>query len=210
MRSVWYGATMLGAVAAAGCGAGGEVTEPSARESLATTISLSRTEDRERDEAKQKVTGSALFQIDYAGNPFQHFSVAAIRHRDGSFSGEFEEKSEQDGGQHIKGTIHCFSIVADTARIAGRVTKSDIDFGPPGSYVVWNVVDGGKARGAGGSSRIENDGARDDRRGKRADDLTTDFYFGGTRAQADAHCGANLLRGQPYYEVLRGELEVDE
>lgn len=206
MRSVWYAATMLGAVAAAGCGAAGEGTGPSAREAVAAAVSLSRAEDR--DDAKQKVTGSALFQIDYAGNPFQHFAVAAIRHRDGSFSGEFEEKSEQDGGQHVKGTIHCFSIVADTARIAGRVKWSDIAFGPPGSYVIWNVVDRGKARGADGSSRHENDG--DDRRGKGANDLTTDFYFGGTRAQADAHCAANLLRGQPYYEVLRGELKVDE
>ena len=186
----WYGATMLGVVATVGCGAGRDVTEPQTRTSVPTEVLASRSDAGAKDEM-QKVTGNALFQIDYAGNPFQRYSVAAIRHRDGSFSGEFEEKSEQDGGQRVHGDIYCFSIVADTARIAGLVKKSNIDFGPPGSYVIWNVVDADEAHGH-----------------DRQSDYTTDFYFGGTQAQADAHCRANLLRGQPYFPVLRGELRV--
>lgn len=195
MRRVWYGATMLGLAAAVGCSAGRDVTEPGARAKAPVEASASRSGGAGGaggDEEMQKVTGSALFQIDYAGNPFQHFSVAAIRHRDGSFSGAFEEKSEQDGGQREMGEIYCFSIVADTARIAGLIKKSTVPFGPPGSYVIWNVVDGGKAHGH-----------------DRDTDFTTDFFFGGTQAQAQAHCAANLLRGQKYYPVLRGELKVD-
>jgi hypothetical protein len=189
---------MLGVVATVGCGAEREVTEPQARPPVPSEVLASRTDGGEKDDV-QSVTGNALFQINYAGNPFQRYSVAAIRHRNGSFSGEFEEKSEQDGGQRVHGAIHCFSIVGDTARIAGRVKKSNIDFGPPGSYVIWNVVDDGKAHGHDRHSRTD-----------RHRDYTTDFYFGGTQAQADAHCRANLLRGQPYFPVLRGDLRVSE
>jgi hypothetical protein len=200
MRRVWYGATMLGVAATVGCSASRDVTEPAPRAQAPVEASASRSGTGGGDEEMQKVTGSALFQIVIAGSPvFQHFSVAAIRHRDGSFSGAFEEKSEQDGGQREMGEIYCFSIVADTARIAGLIKKSNIDFGPPGSYVIWNVVDGGKAHGHDRHGR-----------GDRDTDFTTDFYFSGTKAQADAHCAANLLRGQPYYPVLRGELKVEE
>lgn len=193
MWRAWYGATMLGVVATAGCGAGRDVTEPRARTPVPAEVSASRSDDGESKAEMEKVTGNAFFQINYAGNPFQRYSVAAIHHRDGSFSGEFEEKSEQDGGQRVHGTVYCFSIVGDTARIAGHVRQSNIDFGPPGSYVIWNVVDRGKTHGR-----------------ERDTDYTTDFYFGGTQAQADAHCRANLLRGQPYFPVLRGELRVDD
>jgi hypothetical protein len=190
MRMAGYGAALVAAVAAGACGSTGDVTEPLARPAPSEALAA-KSDDGDRD-AKQKVTGNALFQIDYAGNPYQRYSVAAIRHRDGSFSGQVEEQSEQDGGQRMHGAIHCFRVAGDTARLAARVTHSNFSFGPPGSYVIWNVVDGGRSR--------HGDGA----------DRTTDFYFGGTRAQAEAHCRANLLRGQPYYPVIRGDLRVDD
>ena len=102
--------------------------------------------------------------------------------------------AEEGGGkaridkQRASGKIFCFSIVRDTARLAGLLERSTVPFGPVGTYVIWNVVDRGNGK---------------------VHDLTTDFYFGGTQAQATAHCAGNLLRGQPFFESRRGNIKVN-
>jgi len=196
MRSVVQGAMLVCAAVATGCGGAGEVTAPAGHvSSVGAEFSATEREDRGNGRGRdpvQSVTGSAFIVLPYEGSPAEHYTVAAIRHRDGSFSGEFNEFSDQEGGLRTKGTIYCFSIVGDTARIAGRIERSDASYGPAGSYVIWNVVDQ-DAHGRGG---------------KQPRDMTTDFYFGGTQAQATAHCATNLLRGQPYFESDRGNIEV--
>ena len=179
-----FGAMLICAAGILACSSG-EVTAPGARRAPASPELNSSTD---RDRPVQSVTGSAKIQLPYEGTPFEQYTVSAIRHRDGSFSGEFHETSEQEGGQRASGKIFCFSIVRDTARLAGLLERSTVPFGPVGTYVIWNVVDRGNGK---------------------VHDLTTDFYFGGTQAQATAHCAGNLLRGQPFFESRRGNIKVN-
>jgi hypothetical protein len=136
----------------------------------------------------QRVTGSATVILPDHGNALEHYSVSAIRHADGSVTGEFEEYSEQDGGQRIHASIVCFNVIGNSARLAARIDQTNVPFGPVGSYVVWSVVDNGE-------------GARS------LPDQTTDIFFGGTAAQADFQCatGFNLA---PYFSSIRGNLQV--
>ena len=136
----------------------------------------------------QRVTGSAAIILPNYGNALEHYSVSAIRRADGATTGEFEEYSEQDGGQRIHATVVCFTVIGNSARLAARIDQTNVSFGPVGSYVVWSVIDNGE-------------GARS------APDQTTDIFFGGTAAQADFQCrtGFNLA---PYFSSLRGNLQV--
>ena len=137
--------------------------------------------------AQQRVTGHAnVFLPNF--NAEQKYSNNAIRHADGTVSGQFELKSEQDGGVRIHGDMFCFTIVGNTARLAGQIDKSTIP-GLEGVYVVWTVIDNGE-------------GAND------PPDQTSDF-FGASAADAASHCatGFNLA---PFLPVLGGNLQVHE
>ena len=181
MRRLGQGATVLCAVALIGCGAGSELTTP--RMSAASPSVSARAARQER------VTGSATILLPLHGNALEHYSVSAIRQSDGSVTGEFEEYSEQEGGQRIHATVYCFTVTGNSARLAARIDQTNVSFGPVGSYVVWSVIDNGEG-------------------GKSQPDETTDIFFGGTQAQADTQCrtGFNLA---PYYPSLRGNLQVE-
>ena len=181
MRGVWYGAMMLGALAVAACGTEADTTAPRL---APTDASSARTAA-----SQQRVTGSATIALPMDGSPLERYSVSAIRHADGTVSGQFEEFSEQDGGQRIHATVVCFTVAGNTARLAARLDQSNVSFGPVGSYVVWSVIDNGEGRAD-------------------SPDETTDIFFGGTRAQAEFHCnvGFNLA---PFFQSMRGNLQVD-
>jgi hypothetical protein len=150
--------------------------------------------DRDADVAKpalsnggltQQVTGHAnVFLPNFQAE--QKYSNSAIRHADGTVSGEFQLKSEQDGGVRIHGNVICFTIVGNTARLGGVIEKSS-EPAFEGVHVVWTIIDNGEGR---------ND----------PPDLTSDF-FGATPAQAQFHCavGFNLA---PFLPVLGGNLQV--
>lgn len=106
---------------------------------------------------EQSVTGHANIVLDYFNNAIERYSQSAIRHADGSFSGEFELSSQQAGSLRIHGDVVCFHIVGNTAYLAGIVDQSNYEGVTPGSYVVWNVIDNGE-------------GAND------PPDLTSDFW----------------------------------
>lgn len=139
--------------------------------------------------AQQRVTGHATIFLP-GFNAEEKYSNSAIRHADGSVSGQFELKSAQDGGLRIHGDVVCFTIVGNTARIAGRVDKSNTTLVPEGTYVIWTVVDNGE-------------GAND------PPDTTSDFFGPFNEAGANAHCavGFNLA---PFLPVLDGNLQVHE
>src|SRR5262249_34083446 len=72
--------------------------------------------------AGDSVTGHAGF-VNNAGN-FDRYSLSAIRHSDGSVSGEVQEHVETAAGAFVRnahGTVICFSISGNTARIGGIV-----------------------------------------------------------------------------------------
>jgi hypothetical protein len=96
---------------------------------------------------KQSVTGHYQFVGINTGNDFK-YSVAAIRHEDGSVSGEFEERvTLASTGEFIRqthGTVTCFEIVGNMARIGGLVDHATDPRFLPGTEFRLVVVDNGK------------------------------------------------------------------
>jgi hypothetical protein len=180
MRSAGQGAMLLLAVAVIGCGAGSDSTSPQ-RALTAPSFSASAAPE-------QRVTGSATIRLPLFDNALEHYSLSAIRHKDGSVTGEFEESSEQEGGQRIHAQVYCFTVSGNTARLAARIEQTNVSFGPVGSYVVWSLVDNGEGA-------------------KSPPDETTDIFFGGTQANADTHCRTGFKLA-PFFPSLRGNLQV--
>jgi hypothetical protein len=96
---------------------------------------------------KQSVTGHYQFVGINTGNDFK-YSVAAIRHDDGSVSGEFEERvTLASTGEFIRqthGTVTCFQIVGNVARIGGLVDNATDPRFLPGTEFRLIVVDNGQ------------------------------------------------------------------
>ena len=180
MRSALQGAKALCVLAVLGCGA-------AAKDSTAPRVTAPEFSRAEEGSTGAQVTGDIAIVLPDFNNALEQYSVSAIRHRDGSVSGELEETSQQQGGQHIHARLVCVTVTGNTARLAARLEKSNVPFGPVGSYVVWSVIDNGH--------------------GKAHPDQTTDIFFGATEANAKFHCatGFNLA---PYYNSIRGNLEV--
>ena len=185
MRGAWQGAMLLGALGMLGCSTSSDSTSPRLNV-VEPSNSISGAGDGRVKE--QRVSGDPAIVLTTYNNALEFYRLNAVRHRDGSVSGEFDEFSQQDGGQWIHAKVFCFSIVGKTARLAARIERSNVAFGPSGSYVVWSVID--------------ND------EGKRSrPDQTTDVYFGGTEAQARFHCDVGYPLA-PYFSAIRGKIEV--
>jgi hypothetical protein len=116
-----------------------EVTKSSASD--VTQLSPTLTAD-----TKQSVTGHYQFVGINTGNDF-NYSVAAIRHDDGSGSGEFEERvilaSTGEFIRQTHGTVTCFQIVGNIARIGGVVDQATDPRFLPGTEFRLIVVDNG-------------------------------------------------------------------
>jgi len=139
--------------------------------------------------AQQQVTGHANILLPFFQNAEEKYSNNAIRHADGTVSGEFELKSTQVvGGLRIHGDVVCFTIIGNTARLAGLVEQSDTPLAPEGTYFVWTIVDNGEG---------QND----------PPDLTSDFIGPVAAATAAFHC-ATGINVAPFYPVQSGNLQV--
>jgi hypothetical protein len=180
MRTVHRGVVLLLAAAAAGCAGPSEPTVP------LTTAGGSRIA-ADAGGRQQAVTGHAnIFLSNFQAE--EKYSSNAIRHSDGSVSGEFELKSEQDAGVRLHGDVVCFTVVGNTARVAGFVDSStEPSF--EGLHVVWTVVDNGE-------------GAND------PPDLTSDFFLVVSAASAQFHCDVGFAFTTPIFPVLSGNLQV--
>jgi hypothetical protein len=140
---------------------------------------------------QQQVTGFANILLPFFQNAEEKYSNSAIRHADGTVSGQFELKSAQDGGLRIHGDVVCFTIIGNMARLAGQIDQSSTPSIPEGTYVIWTVVDNGEG---------QND----------PPDLTSDFIGPFTGAGAAAfHCSTGINVG-PFYPVQSGNLQVHE
>jgi|GEM_PF-1712000 hypothetical protein len=95
----------------------------------------------------QSVTGHYQFVGINTGNDFK-YSLSAIRHDDGSVSGEFEERVLLNStGEFIRqthGTVTCFEIVGNMARIGGLVDHATDPRFLPGTEFRLVVVDNGE------------------------------------------------------------------
>ena len=98
-------------------------------------------------DAMQSVTGHYQFVGINTGNDFK-YSLSAIRHEDGSVSGEFEERvilaSTGDFIRQTHGTVTCFEIVGNMARIGGLVDQATDPRFLPGTEFRLVVVDNGE------------------------------------------------------------------
>ena len=99
-------------------------------------------------DVKQSVTGHYQFVGFNTGNDFK-YSLSAIRHADGSVSVEFEERVLLNStGEFIRqthGTVTCFEIVGNMARIGGIVEHAtDPRIVPGKAEFRLNVVDNGQ------------------------------------------------------------------
>ena len=139
---------------------------------------------------QDSVTGHAEFVVLPPGN-HAGFSVSAIRHRDGSVSGEVEEHVQTQTGVFVRrrhGTIICFTVTGNIARIGAisdRVTGPNVL--PPGAEFFFTVVDNGE-------------GANDEPR-----DLAS-ALSPGAAGTATAHCATGLPR--TLFPVERGNIQV--
>src|SRR2546428_654883 len=90
--------------------------------------------------AEDSVTGHVEF-VSAAGT-LDSYSVSAIRHRDGTVSGEAEEHVRTPAGDFVRSghaTIICFTITGNIARIGAIVDHSTTV--PPGTEAFLTVVD---------------------------------------------------------------------
>jgi hypothetical protein len=187
MRVLTRGATALGALAFIACSGDTAVTSPR-RPIPSPEFSIDGAGAAGQVGAGDRVSGTATIILPAFGNAREHYSLEAKRRRDGTVTGEFNEFSQQMGGQRIRAHVVCFTLIGDSARLSAQIDKSDVPFGPVGSYVVWSVVDNGHGR-------------------KAAPDETTDIFFGGTAAQAAFHCQTGFPL-TPYFALVRGNLRV--
>jgi hypothetical protein len=136
--------------------------------------------------ATQQVTGHAnVFLPSFDAE--QKYSNSAIRHADGRVSGQFELRSEQDGGVRVHGRLTCFTIVGNNmARMGGVIEQSSLPI-LAGLDVVWTIIDMGEGSGD-------------------PPDLTSDFFPAPTGV-AQAHCAVGFELGS-FLPVLGGNLQV--
>jgi hypothetical protein len=96
---------------------------------------------------EESVTGSADFVNTISGNRFR-YTVSAIRHQDGSVSGEFENHiTNATTGEFVTSahvSIVCFTITGNIARIGGIVEHVTGGVTPPGAEGFITVVDNGQ------------------------------------------------------------------
>ena len=161
------------------------ITEPT----LAPDEGLRYLDEIATPDVKQSVTGHYQFVGINTGNDFK-YSLSAIRHDNGSVSGEFEERvilaSTGEFIRQTHGTVTCFEIVGNKARIGGLVEHATDPRFLPGTEFRLVVVDNGH-------------GASD------PPDLGSNARFGG-KGSAKAFCDAGAdFNLEP---VQHGNIEV--
>ena len=166
----------------ASCSSSRDLVAPQARPILSRPT-LDRADDQQ-----QQVTGQATIILDNFNNASEKYTQSAIRHTDGTFSGDFELRSEQAPGIRIHGDVVCFKIIGNTAYLAGVIDQSDDPTGAPvGSYVLWNIVDNGEGANS-------------------PPDLTSDFYAFLSPDLVTLQCTEGIDLGA--FPVVNGNLQV--
>ena len=97
-------------------------------------------------DVQESVTGHVQFVNTTSGNTIR-YSLSAIRHPDGTVTGEFEEHVYSATGEFVRrthGVNICFTIEGNMARTGGIVTEGEGNAPPPGTEVFATVVDQGE------------------------------------------------------------------
>lgn len=138
-------------------------------------------------DVQESVTGHADF-VTASGFRFR-YSVSAIRHADGSVSGEFENHVENAATGEFVLMAHvdivCFTVTGNIARIGGIVERQVGGSTGPGAEGFITVVDNGEG-------------------GQDLPDLASPP--GVAPGSAFAHCATGLPR--PLFPIERGNIQV--
>src|SRR5438093_1143380 len=186
MRTTTTAFTAVMAMFLVGCG-DSPLTAPTTNKRISPdAASLDRSESR--DEQVQ-VTGHAAFFADGRNTLFV-YSVSAIRHRDGSFSGELELVIGPPTSARIHGHTACFAVAGNVANIVAVVDQSSHPDVRVGSLLAWTLQDNGEGR-------------------KDAPDRTSTFLLFNDPAVGVRHCVAPFGTGT-LFPVVAGNLQVHE
>ena len=138
---------------------------------------------------QDSVTGHAEF-VNIPGNHVR-FSLSAVRHADGRVSGELQSHVETAAGEFLRnvhGTVICFTVNGNIARVGGIVDKlTGIPLVPPGPEFFMTIIDNGEGN-------------------KEPPDLASNAR-GGPTGSAVTHCTTGITP-VPVFPVDRGNLQV--
>ena len=135
----------------------------------------------------QSVTGHVEF-VNAAGNHIR-YSVSAVRHHDGSVSGEIEEHATAADGAFIRrghGTVTCLTITGNIARIGGVVDQIRGAGAPVGSEAFLTVIDNGE--------------------GPKDPPDAASVPLAGPPGSATTHCTTGISR--PTFPIERGNIQI--
>ena len=157
--------------------------------SLADEATLSAS----KGNGQQSVTGHV--EVPVIGI-IEKYSFSAIRHADGSVSGQWQVKDKFGPGANftVHGSVTCFSIAPDgkTVFLGGLVAQNKFGI-PAGAEANWTIVDNGQGGGS-------------------PPDLSTDLTFGfppGSGAAAN-HCATGGgFTNIPPTPIVRGNIQVN-
>src|SRR5262249_10150984 len=98
---------------------------------------------------EESVTGHVEFvNRNNPANPVVvRYSVSAIRHSDGSVSGEVQGERRNEGGDRLSvghGTVTCFTLVGNIALIGGTVDRNKPPLAPNFTDFRLTVIDNGQ------------------------------------------------------------------
>jgi len=136
---------------------------------------------------QESVSGHVEF-INAIGNHIR-YSIHAVRHRDGSVSGEGEEHAETPAGDFVRRThvtVVCFTVAGNVARIGVVVDQTRGAGLPPGTEGFLTVVDNGE--------------------GHEAPPDMASVGVAGPPGSAQAHCDRGLPR--PLFPIDAGNIQV--
>jgi hypothetical protein len=123
----------------------------------------------------------------YIGILDEKDTFTAVRHADGSVTGQFNVHSPSEG--HIRGRVVCFTIEGNAARLAGIIERADDFPSLVGTGAMWTVRDNGE-------------GSND------PDDIASDIRYGIPLVTAIAHCSVSEIRE---FEMQRtGNIQINE
>lgn len=150
-----------------------------------TELSADRASDGADGKAVQAIHGHADFVASVVASGEIRYEVEAKQSVAKGTQGEFEWMGVSEPRFRIHGTVFCFTVVGNTAHIAGLVEHSSNPNVHPGDYLVWSFVD--------------NDAT------KHGPDLST-AALRVPQEVGVAQCAGGVNTG-PYFPV-RGRLEV--
>lgn len=139
-----------------------------------------------RNSPFQAIEGHATFVPTTNLNGEQKYEVEADQKPNAPARGTFEYKGSSGGGFRIHGSIYCFTVAGNTARVSGRVEQSTNPNVSVGQYLIWTFVDNHQTHGQ--------------------SDLTTELQRVDITV-ATAHCGTNAVNTGPFLPV-QGNLQT--